>query len=90
METFAKDENHRKEVAQAYNEFMKEILNWIATNPKLKTYFPSQEQANLENMSLEEFYKLVLKVSSLNWKEIYQANEELVKLFNENDYVKII
>ena len=90
METFAKDKDQRKQIIQAYSNFMWKILDFIALNPKLKAYFPSQEQADLENMTLEEFYELVLKASSLDWKEIYQANEELVKLFNENDYVKII
>ena len=90
METFAKDEIHRKEVAQAFTNFMKKILNWVANNPKLKTYFPSQEQADLENMTLEEFYKLYMEASSLDWNQAWNANEELVKLFREYDYVKIV
>ncbi len=90
METFAKNENHRKEVSQAFADFMKKLLSWIVENPKLKTYFPSQEQADLENMSLEDFYKLYMKASSLDWEKAQLANEELVKLFREYDYIKIV
>ena len=90
MEAFAKDEKQKEQVAQAFTDFMKKILNYVANNPKLKTYFPSQEQADLESMSLEEFYKLYMQACSLDWQEAWQANEELVKLFREYDYVKIV
>ena len=90
MESFWKNEKQRQQIAVAYANFMKQLLNWTAKNPKLKTYFPSQEQAELENMSLEYFCKLYLKVASLDWNEVYESDEELVKLFNECDEVEII
>jgi hypothetical protein len=79
-----------EDVKRKLNDDNKKIKEWAKIHQKLHTYFPSQEYADMENMSLKDFYKLFLKASSLDWEEMFKINEELVKLFKKYDYVKII
>lgn len=58
--------------------------------PKLKLYLPSKEQSNLEGLDLKNFYKLYIKACSLDWIKIEKANQELVRLFEEYNKIKII
>jgi len=59
------------------------------TKPRLKTYFPSQDQADMENMTLKEFYELYSNACSIDWERIKEWNEELAELFREYDEVEI-
>lgn len=89
LESFVKD-NTKKEIVKKEDTIMKSLINdFIIKKPKLKTYFPNKEQADLEWLNLEDFYKLYISACDLNWLEIKKANQELVKLFIDNDEVII-
>lgn len=84
LEKHASEEN-KKSIWETHSSY----LSQIAWTEKLKLYFPTQEMADTEGMSLVEFYQLYIDACSLDWERIKEWNEELAELFRGYDNIHI-
>jgi leucyl aminopeptidase (aminopeptidase T) len=88
--TFVNDEENKRWVAKVASDYQTELNRiWKERQNKLRLYFPTQEMADNEGMSLKEFIELELKAVSLDWPRIAEWNQEWVDLIKEYDSVTI-
>ncbi len=89
LEILIPDKKWKKRVRKIEANHQQRLRDMMINKPKLRLYFPTEKQANLEDMSLKEFYSLYEKACSLDWKRIETANEELAILLRNYDEVEI-
>jgi len=89
--TFVSNEENKKWVSNVASDFQTELNRiWKKRQNKLRLYFPTEEMAANEDMSLKDFYSLYSKATSLDWQRIEEANSELAELISEYDSISII
>ncbi len=77
---------------QIVGENEKKFLNVTKElkTPRLKTYFPTYQQAKESGLSIQKFIKLWEKATRLNVREIREANEEIIEFLKDIEKIKII
>lgn len=89
--TFVEDSRWKKSVTSVASDFQSALNTmWKERQNKLRLYFPTKEMAEIEWMTEKQFYELYIKVTSLDWKRIEEANAELVDLLKEYDTVQVL
>lgn len=74
------------EIDKNYQNQMRKLK---ARKPFGKTYFPSQQQADLAWISFKELCKVFKEAGNLDWLRMNDANEELAEHFREYNSVKV-
>ncbi|MDD3646208.1 MAG: aminopeptidase [Candidatus Gracilibacteria bacterium] len=89
LSSFIKTKEGKANFGAILSYYEEKTREFTREKPKLRLYFPTQKQAEDENLSLEEFYALYERACSIDWGRIKDANEQLAELFREYDEVEI-
>ena len=88
--TYVESEKEKKDLSTIASYYQGRLNTiWKERQNRLRLYFPTQEMAEKENMSLEEFYALYEKATRPDWNRMESANEQLADLMREYDTITI-
>jgi len=83
-------QNIDKDRIKIYNEVYKPVLmDYRVKNTKWELmYWPTKEAAQMDNMTMEEYFSLFIEASNQDWPKIAEAQEKLVKILDKADHLR--
>ncbi len=79
-----------EQLAQAVMKADEPIKNIRLNKPWVLTLFPTQGFADLENMSLEDYSRVIVSASTVDPQLLEEVEEDIYRLMDKSDNIKIL